>query len=95
MILEVPLSLMISLTICGPTCRRLRRRTQRKILELEKLDEGSGLGSSNDRPAGAASKIKGSREKRGKALIRDNFEPRQELFTRDMTDCPTVSSFRG
>ena len=55
---------------------------------LEKLDDDSGAGSSKDRPAGAASKMKDTWEIRGKALIRYHFKPRRELFSPDLTDCP-------
>ena len=55
---------------------------------LEKLDDDGGAGSSKDRPAGAASKMKDSWEIRGKALIRYHFQPRRELFSPDLTDCP-------
>ena len=65
---------------------------------LEKLDDDSGAGSSKDRPAGAASQMKDSREIRGKALIRYHFQPRRELFSPDLTDCPVdlsrLSSWR-
>ena len=55
---------------------------------LEKLDDDGGAGSSKDRPAGAVSKMKDSWEIRGKALIRYHFQPRRELFSPDLTDCP-------
>ena len=59
---------------------------------LEKLDDDSGAGSSKDRPAGAASKMQDSWEIRGKALIRYHFQPRRELFSPDLTDCPVELS---
>ena len=55
---------------------------------LEKLDDDGGVGSSTDRPASAASKMKDSWEIRGKALIRYHFQPRCELFSPDITHCP-------